>query len=63
MKKNQRLDKPVFTPSTKQDTHDRTMSPQEIVAEGFATRELIEHIERTALALYARGAEIARRRD
>jgi phosphoribosylaminoimidazole-succinocarboxamide synthase len=49
----------VFTPSTKQDTHDRTMSPQEIVAEGFASRELIESIERTALALFARGAEIA----
>ncbi len=59
LKKNQRLDTPVFTPSTKQDTHDRTMSPQEIVAEGFATRELIEKIERTALALFARGAEIA----
>lgn len=59
LKKNQRLDRPVFTPSTKQDTHDRTMSPQEIVAEGFATRELIAKIERTALALYARGAEIA----
>jgi phosphoribosylaminoimidazole-succinocarboxamide synthase len=59
LKKNQRLDKPVFTPSTKQDTHDRTMSPQEIVAEGFATRELIERVERTALALYARGAAIA----
>jgi len=57
--KNQRLEKPVFTPSTKQDTHDRTMSPQEIVAEGFATRALIEKIERTALALYSRGAEIA----
>ena len=60
LKKNQRLEQPVFTPSTKQDTHDRTMSPQEIVAEGFATRELIETIERTALALYKRGAEIAR---
>jgi phosphoribosylaminoimidazole-succinocarboxamide synthase len=59
LKKNQRLDKPVFTPSTKQDTHDRTMSPQDIVAEGFATRELIDKIEHTALALFARGAEIA----
>jgi phosphoribosylaminoimidazole-succinocarboxamide synthase len=61
LKKNQRLEKPVFTPSTKQDTHDRTMSPQEIVAEGFAPRELIEKIERTALALFARGTEIAAR--
>jgi phosphoribosylaminoimidazole-succinocarboxamide synthase len=37
------------------------MSPQEIVAEGFAPRELIEKIERTALALFARGTEIAAR--
>lgn len=59
LRKNERLDQPVFTPSTKQDTHDRTMSPQEIVVEGFATRELIEHVERTALALYTRGAAIA----
>lgn len=62
MKKNQKLPEPVFTPSTKEDAHDRPMSPQELVAEGFASREMIELIERTAIALYKRGAEIAAQR-
>jgi phosphoribosylaminoimidazole-succinocarboxamide synthase len=62
MKKNQRLDQPVFTPSTKEDAHDRPMSPQELVAEGIVSREMIEAVERTAIALYRRGAEIAAQR-
>lgn len=62
MKKNQKLPEPVFTPSTKEEAHDRPMSPQELVAEGFASREMIELIERTAIALYKRGAEIAAER-
>jgi phosphoribosylaminoimidazole-succinocarboxamide synthase len=59
MKKNQKLATPVFTPSTKQDTHDRTMSPQELVAEGFVAQALITKVEATALALFARGQAIA----
>src|SRR6202011_1290474 len=59
---NQRLAEPVFTPSTKQDTHDRAMSPQQIVSDGLVSRELIEKIEKTALALSARGVEIAAQR-
>jgi phosphoribosylaminoimidazole-succinocarboxamide synthase len=59
MKKNQRLLRPVFTPSTKQDTHDRTLSPQEMVNEGIISRAMIDKVEQVAIALYARGAEIA----
>jgi phosphoribosylaminoimidazole-succinocarboxamide synthase len=59
IKKNQRLLRPVFTPSTKEDLHDRTLSPQEIVNEGIMPREMIDKVERTALALYERGAQIA----
>ncbi len=62
IKKNQRLLRPVFTPSTKEDLHDRTLSPQEIVNEGIMSREMIDHVEKTALALYQRGAEIAAER-
>ncbi len=62
MKKNQRLLRPVFTPSTKDDAHDRTLSPQEVVNEGIMPREMIEKVEKTALALYNRGAEIAEKR-
>jgi phosphoribosylaminoimidazole-succinocarboxamide synthase len=57
--KNQKLLRPVFTPSTKEDAHDRTLSPQEIVNEGILSRQMIDKVEMTALALYARGAEIA----
>jgi phosphoribosylaminoimidazole-succinocarboxamide synthase len=62
MKKNQRLPQPVFTPSTKSDDHDRTLSPQEIVSEGILPQETIDAVEKAALALYARGAQIAAER-
>ena len=62
MKKNQQLFRPVFTPSTKSDQHDRSLSPQEIVNEGILSRKTIDAIETAALALYARGAQIARER-
>ncbi|MBV9159724.1 MAG: phosphoribosylaminoimidazolesuccinocarboxamide synthase [Candidatus Kaiserbacteria bacterium] len=59
MKKNQQLLRPVFTPSTKEDAHDRTLSPQEVVSEGILSRDMIDKIEATAVALYNRGVEIA----
>ena len=62
LKKNEKLREPVFTPSTKEEAHDRPMSPQELVAESIVSRETIEAIERTAIALYRRGAEIAAQR-
>lgn len=59
MHKNQQLPEPVFTPSTKFEEHDRTLSPQEIVAEGLMTKELIEEVENVAIELFKRGQEIA----
>ena len=59
MKKNQQLLRPVFTPSTKSDEHDRSLSPQEIVNEGIMDRAMIDNVERCALALYERGAQVA----
>lgn len=61
MKKNQKLPTPVFTPSTKSDEHDRTLSPQELVAEKIVSQEMIDKVERTSLALFKRGQEIASR--
>lgn len=60
MKKNEQLLRPVFTPSTKSDAHDRTLSPQEIVNEGILPRKTIDAIEHAALALYERGSKIAK---
>ena len=59
LKKNQKLDEPVFTPTTKSDEHDRPITPKEIVAEGLLTKELTEEVEKTAKALFRRGQEIA----
>jgi phosphoribosylaminoimidazole-succinocarboxamide synthase len=62
MNKNQRLPHPVFDPTTKEDTHDRAISMKEMVAEGLVTSERLEEIQKTALALFARGQEIAKSR-
>lgn len=62
MKKNQQLRQPLFTPSTKEATHDRTLPPDQIVAEGFVTAEQMTEIERASRALFARGQEYAKSR-
>lgn len=59
LKKNQKLSEPVFTPSTKFEEHDRTLSPDEIVKEGLLTREMVDEVEKVAVALFKRGQEIA----
>ncbi len=59
MKKNQKLTHPVFDPTTKEDTHDRVLSPEEMIAEGLVTRERFDEIKRVATKLFIRGQEIA----
>src|SRR5579863_5153407 len=59
MAKNQKLPQPIFDPTTKEAAHDRTLSPEEMIAEGFVSRELFARIKETALKLFARGQEIA----
>ena len=61
MKKNQKLPQPLFDPTTKEAVHDRVLTPEQMIAEGFVTRELFERIKATALALFTRGQEIAGR--
>ena len=62
MKKNQRFEKPVFTPSTKADDHDRTLSPQEMISEGIMQKDMLDKVEEVALALFKRGQEVAAKR-
>src|SRR3989338_5584421 len=59
LRKNQKLDKSVFNPTTKSDKHDRPITPAEIVQEGLLTQEMTDEEERNALALFKRGQEIA----
>jgi phosphoribosylaminoimidazole-succinocarboxamide synthase len=59
LKKNQKLDEPVFTPTTKSDEHDRPITPAEIVSEGLLSKELTDEVERVAKALFKKGQELA----
>lgn len=61
MRKNQRLPQPMFDPTTKEATHDRSLSPAQMIAEGFITQNLFDRAKSTALALFARGQELAAR--
>ncbi len=63
MRKNQKLPQPIFDPTTKEAAHDRTLAPEQLIAEGFISRELFDRIETTALALFARGRELAERSE
>jgi phosphoribosylaminoimidazole-succinocarboxamide synthase len=62
MKKNQKLPHPLFDPTTKEAVHDRVLTPEQMIAEGFVTQDLFELIKKTALALFRRGQEVAARR-
>jgi phosphoribosylaminoimidazole-succinocarboxamide synthase len=62
MKKNERLVKSIVTPTTKEKTHDRPITPAEIVSEGWLTAEQWEFTSSKALELFAFGQKIAAER-
>lgn len=62
LKKNTKLPNPVFDPTTKEDTHDRAISTDQMVAEGLITAELLAQIKETATLLFLRGQELAAKR-
>lgn len=62
LKKNTKLPRPVFDPTTKEDTHDRAISPEQMVAEGLITAELLAKVKDTATKLFLRGQELAAKR-
>ncbi len=59
MVKNQRFDAAIITPTTKAEDHDESISPQQIVKRGLVAHDRWEEIEQVALALFARGTEMA----
>ncbi|MGA2894018.1 MAG: phosphoribosylaminoimidazolesuccinocarboxamide synthase [Xanthobacteraceae bacterium] len=61
MRKNQKLQQPIFDPTTKEAQHDRALAPDALIAEGFITAERFARVRDTALALFARGQELAER--
>ncbi|BAV08195.1 phosphoribosylaminoimidazole-succinocarboxamide synthase [Filimonas lacunae] len=63
MKENDFFPTPIITPSTKaSEGHDEDISKEEIIAQGLATTEEWAILEKYALALFARGKEIAAKR-
>jgi phosphoribosylaminoimidazole-succinocarboxamide synthase len=62
MKKNEPLPKNIVTPTTKETTHDRPITPVEIVSEGWLTAEQWEFTSAKALELFAFGQKIAAER-
>jgi phosphoribosylaminoimidazole-succinocarboxamide synthase len=64
LKDNQKLPAPIITPTSKADQgdHDAPMSPQEILDQKLVTPQQWETISAYALALFARGQQIAAQR-
>ena len=59
LKKNQKFDHPLVTPTTKSDEHDRLISPAEIVSEGLMTQEDWDYVSGKTLELFIFGQKIA----
>jgi phosphoribosylaminoimidazole-succinocarboxamide synthase len=59
LRKNQRLEQPLLTPTTKDKLHDRPISPAEIIAEGWMSQADWEAAAAFALKLFYFGMEVA----
>jgi len=62
MRKNEKLREPVFTPSTKEQEHDRNVTQQEIVELGLLSKDMVERVEDVSRKLFLRGQELALQR-
>ena len=59
LKKNQKLDANMLTPTTKEEHHDRPISPDEIVTQGWMTQADWDYCSQKALELFAFGQKKA----
>jgi phosphoribosylaminoimidazole-succinocarboxamide synthase len=59
LKKNQKFETPIITPTTKSDEHDEKISAEEIVKRGLMTQDQWDFVADKALKLFQRGTEIA----
>lgn len=59
LKKNQKLEQAILTPTTKEIEHDRPISPKDIVAEGWMTQADWDEASAYALKLFEYGTKIA----
>lgn len=62
MQKNDQLPEPIITPTTKAtDGHDERITSAEVVARGLMSPELWQQVCDAAIAVFKRGAQIAKR--
>jgi phosphoribosylaminoimidazole-succinocarboxamide synthase len=61
MKKNQKFDRPIITPTTKSETHDESISAEEIVSRGLVDKKVWDHAAEVVLALFTYGQKVAAR--
>jgi phosphoribosylaminoimidazole-succinocarboxamide synthase len=63
MRDNEKLPRPIITPTSKGDhgAHDEPLTSDEIVAKGLLTRHQWDEVSAYALALFARGQDLAGR--
>ena len=59
LKKDQKLEKPILTPTTKLEKHDRPISRDEAIEEGLIDAESFDAVADIAFRLFERGVEHA----
>ncbi|WP_373515430.1 phosphoribosylaminoimidazolesuccinocarboxamide synthase [Persicitalea sp.] len=60
LRENDKLPQPIITPTTKaHEGHDEDISREEILKQGIVPEEEYEQLEKYALALFAKGTEMA----
>ena len=60
LKENDRMPHPIITPTTKaHEGHDEDISREEIISKNLVSKNEYEQLEKYALALFARGSEMA----
>ncbi|MBD3204619.1 phosphoribosylaminoimidazolesuccinocarboxamide synthase [Candidatus Woesearchaeota archaeon] len=60
LKKNQKLEKPIITPTTKSKDHDEKISGKDVLKRNLMTKDQWEYVSKKAIELFKRGTEIAK---
>jgi len=63
LKKDQKLDRPILTPSTKAEKggHDESISPEEVVRRGLVSKELMDRLSEISFKLFDLGSRLVAR--
>lgn len=62
LRKDQKLDHPILTPTTKHEIHDRNVSREEAIAEGLITPELFDQAADVCFRMFEAGTREAAKR-